>query len=87
MPLGKFQRLPSLISSWKARPSPSTAVIRIRPLSTYPHSVSLVPVHLPHRAGLEPHVHAGKLRGDGHFADRHLPSPAAGLQPIVDVGE
>src|SRR5262249_825490 len=47
----------------------------------------LVPVQLPDRAGLEPHVDAGDLGGDGQLADRRLPRPAALLQAIVAVGE
>ena len=47
----------------------------------------LVPVQFPDRAGLESHVDAGKLGGDGHFADRRLPRPPACLQFVVAVGK
>ena len=47
----------------------------------------LVPVQFPDRAGLESHVNAGKLCGDGHFADRRLPRRAAWLQLVVAVDE
>ena len=52
-----------------------------------PPLVRLVPVHLADRAGLEPHVDAVKRLGNLQLSSGHLPSPAAGLQPIVDVGK
>ena len=52
-----------------------------------PPLVRNVPVHLPDRAGLEPHVDAVKRLGNLQLSSGHLPSPAAGLQPIVDVGK
>ena len=44
-----------------------------------------VPVHFADRSGLEPHVDAVQRLGDVQLSSGHLPGPAAGLQPIVDV--
>ena len=52
-----------------------------------PPLVRNVPVHLPDRAGLEPHVDAVQRLGNVQLSSGHLPGPAAGLQPIVDVGK
>jgi hypothetical protein len=47
----------------------------------------LVPMHLTHTAGIEPHVHTGDILGNAELARGHLTGPAARLQPHVRVGE
>ena len=40
-----------------------------------------------HAAAIEPHVHAGDIRGNAELALGHLAGPAARRQPHVGVGE
>src|SRR5438445_981436 len=87
MPEGKFQRSPTPTSSTKLRPSWSTALMRATPSSMMAHSASLCQWSSRMPPGFRRMLTPAIDFETGQFSDRHLPRPAARLEPHVSHSE